>query len=468
MLLIIVCLTPLSAVAQQDTGEQLYKQWCAQCHGYDGDGNGYAKNYTFPQPRDFTIGTYKFRSTPTGDPPVDEDIIRSIRQGNPGTSMPAWTRFSDEEVRSIVEYIKGFAPDVFELETEPIKIQPPPYSDELIKKGRELFKIAKCVECHGQEGRGNGKKGWEENFRDDWGNRIYPANYTYPWELRNGSTVEDIYRTITTGLSGTPMTSYQDSLSDEERWALAYFIKSLQVKRRLGVSLTIKRVEEIPETTDDPLWDSIEYLDLPMGGQLIFEPRNFTPVITNVRVRGVYTADKIAIMLEWVDKKPDNGAPPDAVRIQFPKEISKGTEKPYFFMGDRRHPVNLWWWKASDGKAVEYIAKGHENFYQQEVQDVRAVSKYQEGLYRVIFIRRLKTDDRDDTVFEVGRFIPFSVAAFDGREKEEGIKCAISAWYYLILEPETGAKVYILPPVVSLVVFGIGFGLHRRLSRQGA
>ncbi len=468
VLILVLTLVPAKGFAQNEKGERIYKQWCGQCHGYEGDGEGYTKRYTFPTPRDFTMGVYKFRTTPTGEPPTDQDIIRSIRKGNPGTTMPPWKRFSDDEVKALTEYIKEFAPDVFEFEPEVIKITPPPFSEELIKEGREIFKKAKCVECHGLEGRGDGKKGWEENFKDDWGERIYPRNYTYPWDMRNGATVEDIFRTITTGLNGTPMTSYQDSLTDKQRWALAYFIKSLQLERHLGISLILKRVEKAPETPDDPLWDTLEYLDLPMGGQVIFEPRDFTPVITNVRVRGVYTEESVVIMLEWVDKKPDRGEegnPPDAIRIQFPEKIPGGVEKPYFFLGDERHPVNVWWWKA-DGTVAEYSAKGYRNLQMQDRQNIKAEAEYSYGLYRVVFKRSLATDDENDMVFETGRFIPFSVAASDGREDEDDVRCAVSAWYYMMLEPSTPVKVYVMPPVVAFLVFGLGLVLHKRLSKS--
>jgi cytochrome c oxidase cbb3-type subunit 2 len=39
--------------------------------------------------------------------------------------------------------------------------------------------------------------------------------------------VLDIFRTMTTGLSGTPMPSYRDSLPEEDRWALAYYVLAL-------------------------------------------------------------------------------------------------------------------------------------------------------------------------------------------------------------------------------------------------
>jgi cytochrome c oxidase cbb3-type subunit 2 len=39
--------------------------------------------------------------------------------------------------------------------------------------------------------------------------------------------VADIYRTVSTGLSGTPMPSYSDSVPEADRWALAYYVLSL-------------------------------------------------------------------------------------------------------------------------------------------------------------------------------------------------------------------------------------------------
>jgi DMSO reductase family type II enzyme heme b subunit len=471
-IILAITFTAGDSFAAYESGEEIYDDWCAQCHGYDGDADAYSAEVTFPKPRDFTFGVYKFRSTPTGDPPTDKDMIKIIRNGNPGTSMPPWKRFTDKEVNLLVEYLKEFEPETFEFETEPIEIGTPPKSTlELIEKGKELFKVAKCIECHGAEGRGNGKKGWEANFRDDWDEKIYPANYTHPWELRNGSTLEDIFRTITTGLSGSPMTSYQDSLTDEERWSLALFIKSLQIQRKLGIALTVDEIENLPSSVDDPLWDKADYIDLPMAGQIIFEPRHFTPTITNVRVRGVYTKDKLALMLEWTDKRPngvdDRGKPSDAARIQLPSSISGGSSKPYFFMGHRGNPVNIWQWQASDNSALEYTAKGVDNVRVQSEQDLSTFVSYDNGLYKLVFIRELNTSNEDDLQIVSGKFIPFSVALYDGENDEEGLKAAVSAWYFVMLKKPSTMKVYLFPPMVSLLVFGACVFMHRKLRVKG-
>lgn len=467
--LFLVIFLPVNAFSS-DKGKTLYDQWCSQCHGTKGDGKGYAADFVYPKPRDFTKGTYKFHSTPSGEPPVDADIIRIIKDGNPGTSMPPWKRFSDDEVKALVDYLKKFSPETFETKGTPIKIGKPSASkDKLVEEGRQMYEKAKCWECHGKAGRGDGEKGWQEKFKDDWGIRIYPADQTSPWDYRNGPDVKDLFATITVGIEGTPMTSYGDTVSDEKRWALAYFVKSQQLTRKPGLALRVKKVKAIPSSTDDALWGGLDYLDMPMAGQIIFNQRDFTSLITNARVRGVYTDSEVAVMIEWTGKKHNiggDGNPPDAARLQFPAKASEGSE-PYFFMGDKKLGVNIWQWKASEDTGVELNAEGPTKVMQQEKQDVKVVASYKDGLYRVMFRRSLNTGDKDDTVFGIGNFVPFAVTLYDGRNNEEDNRGAISAWYYMMLEPLTPINVYILPPVAFLVFLGIGFLLHKNLKKEG-
>jgi DMSO reductase family type II enzyme heme b subunit len=453
----------------EEQGKTLYDQSCSSCHGEKGDGKGPAADFVFPKPRDFTKGTYKFKSTGSGEPALDSDIIRTIREGNPGTSMPAWKRFSDDEVKALTAYLKQLSPDTFSIKGTPFKIGNPPGSKEkMIAQGKELYQSVKCWECHGKIGRGDGEKGWQEKFRDDWGSKIYPADQTSPWEYRAGSDVKDVIKTISVGFDGTPMTSYGDTVPEEKRWALAYYLASQQQTRVLGPALRVKKVEVIPAATDDPVWQGIAYLDLPMAGQVIFEPRDFTALITNARVRGVYAGSELAVMIEWTDKqqnKGEDGLPPDAARIQFPTKASEGA-RPYLFMGDKKLGVNIWQWKAPDTLAAEFTAAGPENMIQQEKQDVKVAAAYSDGHYRVLFRRLLNSGEEKHTIFEIGKFMPFSVALYDGRNNEADKKGAISAWYYLVPEPPTPAKVYILPPIIFLIVLGIGIMLNRNLRKK--
>lgn len=213
---------PASLIEQ---GRVVYEQNCAICHGTLGDGRGMAQMMLRTKPRDFRQGIFKFRSTPTGSLPRDEDLFETISKGLRGTGMVAQDRLSETERRAVVKYLKTFS-HRFQKQTPqaPIFIpETPPRSPALIAKGRRLFEEAGCLTCHGIEGKGDGPSASE--LKDSWGHPIQPADLTRP--LKRGSTSKDIYKTLATGLDGTPMPSYTASVSEEELWALAHYVASL-------------------------------------------------------------------------------------------------------------------------------------------------------------------------------------------------------------------------------------------------
>src|SRR5262249_32284521 len=61
---------------------------------------------------------------------------------------------------------------------------------------------------------------------DDLKFPIRPADFTRG-QFKGGSTVRAIFRTMTLGLDGSPTLSFADSLSDEERWAISYYVLAL-------------------------------------------------------------------------------------------------------------------------------------------------------------------------------------------------------------------------------------------------
>ncbi len=408
-------------------GKELYDAFCARCHGFDGDGKGDASNFTNPKPRDFTSGMYKFRSTPSGDPPVDEDIKRIILKGIPGTSMFGWEgKFSDDDLDAMVEYLKEFDEETFEIEGEPIDMgDPPPVSDKLMKTGIDVYEKAKCWECHGKYGRGDGEKGWQPNFKDDWGDKIWPTNLAHPWELRNGASLQDLFRSISTGLDGTPMPSFADAYSDEQRWGMSYYLKSIQIERKFGSTVVIRETDKLPASTDDPLWDQADYIDLKMEGKKVFGIP-FISMITNIRVRGFYTNAQVSIMLEWMDKKPDKGDDgllPDAIRMQLPVV---------------KNLINIWYWRMSDNSVVEYNVSGQQinGMTRQKKTDVKVKSSYTDGVFRLMFTRSLNTGDRNDAVFRINKHVPFSITAYDGKNNETGHRGAMSSVRYLIMKKQ--------------------------------
>ena len=207
-------------------GEAVYGQRCAGCHGRDGDGNGPAATFLSPRPRDFTAGVFKFRTTPSGSLPTDGDLFRTLTRGVRWTAMPTWHELADKDRLAVVSFIKTFSPRwKAERPEPPLAIAgPPPPTPELIARGRTLYAAAKCFECHGDLGKGDGPSAAQ--LKDDFDLPIRPTDLSRG-QFKGGSQVTDVFRATTLGLDGTPMPSFADTMTDEERWAISYFVLSL-------------------------------------------------------------------------------------------------------------------------------------------------------------------------------------------------------------------------------------------------
>lgn len=212
-------------------GRQIYLTYCAVCHGERGDGRGPAAARLQIKPRDFTSGLFKFRSTPSGALPLDADLYRTLSQGIHRTSMIPQTHLSVDDRWAVIQYLKGFsARFVRENPAKPVWLPSPPANLQARwRQGKQLYVDAGCVQCHGASGRGNGPAATE--LRDDWGHPIQPTDLTLR-PFKGGSSPTPLYRTLSTGLNGTPMPSYRDVLSEEELWALVAYVNSLATSER--------------------------------------------------------------------------------------------------------------------------------------------------------------------------------------------------------------------------------------------
>jgi cytochrome c oxidase cbb3-type subunit I/II len=204
-------------------GKAVYERRCVGCHGVKGDGNGSAATFLNPRPRNFTLGAFKFRSTPSGSLPTDGDLYRTLTRGVRWTAMPTWHELPEKDRISVIAYIKTFSSRWKDEKPEPpIPIgEPPKATPELVARGKELYAQAKCWQCHGNGGKGDGPSAGE--LKDDLGFKIFPADFT-KGQFKGGGDVRDIFRTMTTGLDGSPMPSFVDSMKEEERWAISYYV----------------------------------------------------------------------------------------------------------------------------------------------------------------------------------------------------------------------------------------------------
>jgi cytochrome c oxidase cbb3-type subunit 2 len=205
-----------------------YRRYCVGCHGEMGDGNGENAMWLDPKPRDFTLGVFKCRSTPTGTLPTDEDLFDTIARGLDRSNMPPWNTFTQEMRANLVAWIKHYSP---RWQTEkpgaPITIPPEPeVTADRVKNGREVFGRVQCWKCHGVQGMANGPSA--STLTDDQGRPIAPYNFTDGSRPKCGSTDKDIYRIFMTGLDGTPMPSFADNIKPDEAWDLVFYLRTLQ------------------------------------------------------------------------------------------------------------------------------------------------------------------------------------------------------------------------------------------------
>jgi cytochrome c oxidase cbb3-type subunit 2 len=219
-------------------GARVYDRYCTGCHGAQGDGKGPAAAMLLVKPRDFTKGIFKFRSTPSGTLPTDEDLYKVISRGVYRTSMPEWSLLSEHERIALVEYVKSFYPEWEKRGPgTPINLPPPPASlgsEKSVARGRELYDMLGCASCHGDSGRGDGASA-KTLTPDSWGNPQKPFDFT-KGRLKSGPTPQDVYRTFMTGIGGTAMPSYFDifsepddeSIFEGDAWNLVSYILSLR------------------------------------------------------------------------------------------------------------------------------------------------------------------------------------------------------------------------------------------------
>ena len=208
-----------------ERGKAVYARRCTGCHGKKGDGNGPAATFLDPRPRNFTLGVFKFRTTPSGALPTDGDLYRTLTRGVRWTAMPTWHELPEKDRITVIAYLKTFSSRWKEEKPEPpIFIgDPPAPTPALLARGKELYAQAKCFQCHGERGRGDGPSA--DELQDDLKFPIRPADFTRG-QFKGGSDVRDIYRAMTTGLDGTPMPSFADAMQDDERWAISYYVLS--------------------------------------------------------------------------------------------------------------------------------------------------------------------------------------------------------------------------------------------------
>jgi mono/diheme cytochrome c family protein len=204
----------------------VYERHCAVCHGADGRGAGEAAPRLRTQPADLTAGRYKFRSTPSGAAPTDEDLAQTLQRGVRGTAMVPQTHLTPAQLQAVIAYVRTLAPGLAERVRAPVALPPAPAATPaVLTRGARLYRDSGCPECHGDVGRGDGPSA-RKGMTDARGLATVPADLTRR-PFKRGSDPVDTWKSVALGLDGTPMPSYADALDGEETWAIVLFLETL-------------------------------------------------------------------------------------------------------------------------------------------------------------------------------------------------------------------------------------------------
>jgi mono/diheme cytochrome c family protein len=184
--------------------------------------------------------------------PSDADLVRTIRFGQPGTSMPAFAKLTDENVESLIPVLRQFmneglrerykneSSDVAdsneitptESETQwmldhsqpgtQVDVPDLKSGESITARGRVLFQTSGCSQCHATD---RLAPVINKQLFDGVGRPIYAPNLSID-SFHSGTEARDIYLRIALGIPGTPHPALAENSADETG-AITAFIQSI-------------------------------------------------------------------------------------------------------------------------------------------------------------------------------------------------------------------------------------------------
>lgn len=368
---------------------------------------------------------------------------------------------------------------------QPIPIPPEPALSKAGLEEGQQFYITNCSKCHGKTGEGRTDKTWRtsEGY-PTWSRNLKEGVF------KGGRDASGLYLRFHTGLPGTPMPSLQ--VPPDKVWRIVQYVQSLsdpaaQERATLKpVALVAKRVSKLPSSVSDPAWDSTPEYRVPL--MPLWWINGY---IGEVKARTVHDGRRLAVLLRWNDPTRDAGGVrqqdfPDAAAMQF----SDDPNPPLFAMGSAGQPVYFWHWKAlwdEDLKVFQDVAQAHPDMHSDlyfgakkgwnsepledatfvparglsnpvarlrrtsveeataagfgtytaepaDDQNVEGASLWQDGVWRVSFVRDLDSSQGGDSAFRPGDNVSVALAVWNGNAVERNGQKTVSIWNTLTIE----------------------------------
>lgn len=240
-----------------------------------------------------------------------------------------------------------------------------------------------------------------------------------------------------------------------------------------SVAVRVYLTEEALPVDDpnSPAWDSVAVSEFNLAPQVHWPDRLQSATVKSVKVRGLHNEKDLAILVEYQDPTED---PADAAALEF----MVGENKAHFAHGQELlqvegGPVNIWYWKNEQGKAIDMSAQGFKTLRPQKQQNVSATGAWKDGTWRVVFSRALTTEDEQDAQIEPGKWTSVAFAFWDGKlvegiVKEKGSQKAVSSWWYIRAEPPPDNSIFGYVVLGLVIAAAFEFFLVRRIRKGQA
>lgn len=481
--------SPPDNPVRQARAEALFERHCAACHGERGGADSAIAGLLRPKPRSLALGSFNLVSTDNGVP-TDDDLVRAIERGLPGSTMPSFAWLPDADVRLLARLVRDLAidghvdararderaagRDVDRLhlrraaeralapgpEIEVPEARTP--TEAVLARGRDLF-VERCAACHGRDGKGFGEEpSWMQRSEFAWARDLTAG------VLKGGATHRDLFWRIKAGMPAVGMPPVR--LPDDDVSALVAFVQSLlpagagelQMLRR--TEIVARRVAGALATTpDDPRWQRVDVTLAPL--------QVHAGAIVSASVAAMHDGHDCVLLLQWPDATRDaepESVFPDGAALQFAAE----QDPPAFAMGTREQPVHIWHWQAyrpsklsgdldamlprPDGsradvplqpRPVEFDAPlqqavnahgsgaGNLRPFRDAAAELSAQPTWSNGTWSLILRRPLHGRSHDDIDLVPGTRLHLAIAIWNGAARDAGARKSISVWQRFTLAP---------------------------------
>ncbi|MDH4074074.1 MAG: cbb3-type cytochrome c oxidase subunit II, partial [Gammaproteobacteria bacterium] len=163
---------------------------CTGCHGEQGRGDGPAAAWLTPAPTNLAARAF-----------TNEHLANVLWNGVHNTAMPARRELSPGDLADLVALVN-------EMAARPTEVA----ADANLALGEDVY-LRNCVECHGENGGGDGFAAADLPVR--------PGNFRGVQP-----TFEESLRILSNGVKGSSMAQWNDRLNADEMTAVAHYVRT--------------------------------------------------------------------------------------------------------------------------------------------------------------------------------------------------------------------------------------------------